>query len=297
MIRTILVTDSVEIRNVMWGLETCDEEIEVLKIYNIEGKMGNYAGIEVEPFSNMMIEEDTSFDYIINVNGHSDDAYGILREIVPEEKILDWHGMLKKLFDAEKRMDCLKERLAVSWQDVVKKGKVKVGDFSYNAPYVFSKSNEVECRIGKFCSFGEDIKIFLCADHGVHYNTTYPFSAFFPEYSDIKHSFTKGDVVIGNDVWVGQRAIVLSGVTIGDGCVIGAGAVVSKSVPEYSIVVGNPGKVIKTRFSEGEIARLKEMSWWEWPYEDIYWAIPLLQSNDIDGLYKYYQRYIANKIQ
>lgn len=96
----------------------------------------------------------------------------------------------------------------------------------------------------------------------------------------------------GNDVWLAQGATILSGVTIGDGCVIGANAVVAGSVPPYSIAVGNPAKVIKKRFSDETIVKLQEMRWWDWSYEDIYRVIPLLQSSDIEGLYKYYGEHI-----
>lgn len=93
-------------------------------------------------------------------------------------------------------------------------------------------------------------------------------------------------------MWLGHESTILSGVTIGDGCVVGANAVVASSVPPYSIVAGNPAKIIRKRFSDETIAKLQEMKWWDWSYENIYRAIPLLQSSDIEGLYKYYREYV-----
>ena len=92
---------------------------------------------------------------------------------------------------------------------------------------------------------------------------------------------SKGDIVIGNDVWLGYRSVILAGVTIGDGAIVGAYSVVTKDVPPYTIVAGNPAKEIRRRFSEAEIARLLELRWWDWPIEKITENVHLLTGNTV----------------
>ena len=94
----------------------------------------------------------------------------------------------------------------------------------------------------------------------------------------------KGDIVIGNDVWIGYEAMILSGVTIGDGAIIGTRAVVTKDVPPYTIVGGVPARMIRKRFSDEDVKTLQEMKWWDWPVEKISSAIPFIQAGDIDSL-------------
>lgn len=94
----------------------------------------------------------------------------------------------------------------------------------------------------------------------------------------------KGDIVIGNDVWIGYEATILSGITIGDGAIIGAKSVVTKDVPAYSVVGGIPAKEIKPRFDSATIQKLQRIKWWDWPYEKIRHAIPYLKNGDVDQL-------------
>lgn len=94
----------------------------------------------------------------------------------------------------------------------------------------------------------------------------------------------KGDIVIGNDVWIGYEAVVMAGVTIGDGAIIGARAVVTKDVPPYTIVGGVPAREIRRRFSDDVIARLQELKWWDWPAEQIQRNIKNIQSGRLDLL-------------
>ncbi|MFX3636497.1 MAG: CatB-related O-acetyltransferase [Candidatus Pristimantibacillus sp.] len=120
------------------------------------------------------------------------------------------------------------------------------------------------------------------------WGTTYPFSSFMQEFSYIKGvPQSNGNVVIGNDVWMGLSSTIMSGVKIGDGAVIAAHALVTKDVPPYAIVGGNPAKVIKYRFPQNIIDKLLQMKWWDWELHHIEQAIPLLQSQDLFGLIRY----------
>ena len=105
------------------------------------------------------------------------------------------------------------------------------------------------------------------------------------------HPVSKGDVVIGNDVWIGRGVVILSGVRVGNGAVIGAGAVVTKDVPPYAIVAGNPARIIRYRFSPEQIEELEQIAWWSWPDKEIERAIPLLLSSDIEAFLKFAREY------
>lgn len=171
---------------------------------------------------------------------------------------------------------------------------VHIGDFTYfDHLNVMSElvDGSVICSIGKFCSLGPGTTILLGEEHRTTWATTFPFDEITPGFKAQERStYSKGNVIIGNDVWTGKNATILSGVTIGDGSVIGAGAVVSKSVPPYTIAVGNPAVNISTRIPEEWIPRFLEMKWWEWGYERLYKALPLLQSQQYELLYEYYKK-------
>jgi len=144
-------------------------------------------------------------------------------------------------------------------------------------------SPDAPISVGHFCSFGFGVVIFSKADHPLDLPSTYPLRTKLlrPENGD-QDAVSKGGVTIGHDVWVGARAMILSGVTIGNGAVIGAGAVVAKDVPAYGVVVGNPAKVIKKRFSDEQIAALETICWWDWPDDKIRAFEPLFYG-DIDA--------------
>ncbi len=162
---------------------------------------------------------------------------------------------------------------------------IKIGAYTYGIPKILRANWACAIEIGKFCSIADEVIIMLDTDHRPDWITTYPFPALadFPEAAMIEgHPCAKGDVIIGNDVWIGYGAFILSGVTIGDGAVIAARSIVTKDVPPYSIVAGNPAAIKKTRFSEETIAALLEIQWWNWPIEKIRKHIPLLCSEKID---------------
>ncbi|CAM3978338.1 CatB-related O-acetyltransferase [Cohnella lubricantis] len=171
-----------------------------------------------------------------------------------------------------------------------------IGEFSYGAPVIRHWGEDSTLTIGKFCSIAERVTILLGGEHRTDWATTYPFNSLLPEYAPLQgHPKSKGDIVIGNDVWIGTGATILSGVRIGDGVVIGAEALVSKSVPPYTIAAGNPAKALRRRFADADIARLIEMKWWDWPLASIEAAIPLLQSSDVQGLFRFYERLVASR--
>ena len=156
-----------------------------------------------------------------------------------------------------------------------------VGDCSYGVPRILSFDRGTKLSIGKFCSIAEEVQILLCSDHNTSWVSTYPFGEIFGG-GTLGHPKTKGDVVIGNDVWIGRGTMILSGVTIGDGAVIGARSVVAKNVLPYSVVVGNPIKYVRSRFTDEQIIELLKIKWWDWDYEKISRFVPLLESANID---------------
>jgi len=124
-------------------------------------------------------------------------------------------------------------------------------------------------RIGKYCSIAPAVKIIASGEHNSKAVSTYPFYANMLNKGPEKDTFSRGHVIIGNDVWIGYGATILSGVTVGDGAVIAAHAVVTKDVPSYAIVGGIPAKIIEHRFSPDIIQSLLEIKWWEWSLEKV----------------------------
>lgn len=186
----------------------------------------------------------------------------------------------------------LRERIRETDQKQYRREGDEIGDFSYGVPRVLDWGEGAKLTIGKFCSIANGVTIMMGGDHRVDWNSTYPFNALMPEsFSHITgHPFSRGDVIIGSDVWIGSDAKIMAGVQIADGCVIGANALVTKSVTKpYSILGGVPAKIIRRRFSRRDIHRLCKMQWWNWPDEKIVAAISLLQSGDLEGLWKYSQ--------
>lgn len=161
-----------------------------------------------------------------------------------------------------------------------------VGRYSYGIEninlVVFSKDSRL--KIGLFCSIAGDVTVLLGGDHRTDWITTYPFGHIhqdkFPSgnvHGLRGHPLNKGDVIIEHDTWVGFGATVLSGVTLGTGCCIGARSVVTKSVPPYAIAAGNPAKVIRYRFDQEVIEVLQRIAWWNFPDHLINKIIPILQ--------------------
>ena len=144
----------------------------------------------------------------------------------------------------------------------------------------FMEQDDVE--VGSFTSIAPGVQILLGADHRVDWVTTYPFNINWKQFKDVKgHPKSNGAVRIGSDVWIGLDAVIMSGVTIGDGAVIGARALVNEDIPPYSIAVGMPAKVIKYRFTSDIIDRLLAIRWWGWSEDKLERAMPDLLSEKI----------------
>lgn len=135
--------------------------------------------------------------------------------------------------------------------------------------------------IGSYCSIANAV-IFINGDHRMDWTTTYPFTIFCESAWKIKgHPRCKGPVTIGNDVWIANDATILHGVTIGDGACVATRSVVTKDVPPYTVVGGNPAKVIKVRFDSKTIRRFLRLQWWNWPDSKVKKFLPLMLSPDV----------------
>lgn len=195
------------------------------------------------------------------------------------------------------------DRETVYLKNVVENSNIEIGDYTiYNDfihdPREFQKNNVLyhypinkdRLIIGKFCSIACGAKfLFNSANHKMASLSTYTFPLFFEEWGLKKENVAqawdqKGDIMIGNDVWIGYEAVILSGVTIGDGAVIGCRTVVTKDIPPYTIVGGVPAKSIRKRFDEETIKELQKIKWWDWPEEKITEKIQAIQAGDLEGL-------------
>ena len=186
---------------------------------------------------------------------------------------------------------------------VIKDPQIAVGNYTiYNDfvadPLLFEKNNVLyhypihreRLIIGKFCSIACGTKfLFNCANHTLKSLSTYTFPLFYEEWELEKSNITtawdnKGDIVIGNDVWIGYEAVIMAGVHIGDGAIIAARAVVTKDVPPYTIVGGTPAKEIRKRFDAEVIEQLLIQKWWDWSTDKIHQCLPYIAEGKMDEL-------------
>lgn len=167
-----------------------------------------------------------------------------------------------------------------------------IGEFTYGKIKIIDYNEGIKLKIGRFCSIAKNTTIILGGEHRVDWVTTYPFpehkqkwlgSAIVDGYPKIK-----GDVIIGNDVFIGFGVTILSGVTIGDGAIIGAMSLVTKNIEPYSIVGGNPAKIIRKRFSDIQIKKLLKIAWWNWSIKKIKNNINLLCSKNVKKVIEQY---------
>lgn len=195
------------------------------------------------------------------------------------------------------------DKETVYLKNVISNLNIIVGDYtmyhdSINDPKDFETNNVLyqypinrdKLKIGKFCSIACGTKfLFNSANHALDSLSTFPFPLFFEEWNLEKEKVTeawdnRGDIVIGNDVWIGYEAVILSGVTIGDGAIIGTRAVVTKDVPPYTIVGGVPAKSIRKRFDEKVIEALLKIKWWDWTEEKVARNIENIKTGCIERL-------------
>lgn len=182
---------------------------------------------------------------------------------------------------------------------VIDHPNIRIGDFTYAndfdppddwaahlAPYLYPGAPE-RLVIGRFCQIAHGVRfITASANHAMTGLTTFPFPVFDPATIETyKASFTDlPDTHIGHDVWIGHAALILPGVRIGSGAIIGAGAVVTRDVAAYSLVAGNPARLIRPRFPPEIIDRLLALAWWDWPIDRIRAAVPALLAPDLAAL-------------
>lgn len=188
-------------------------------------------------------------------------------------------------------------------KNVITNQNIEVGDYTMyndfaNDPAKFEQNNVLyhypinndKLKIGKFCSVACGAKfLFNSANHAMASLSTYPFPLFFEEWGlekkDVAKSWdNKGDIIIGNDVWIGYEAVILAGVTVGDGAIIGTRAVVTKDVSPYTVVGGVPAKPIRKRFDDKTISDLLEIQWWNWSSEKIAQNMKAIQSGNIEQI-------------
>lgn len=166
---------------------------------------------------------------------------------------------------------------------------------SYGTPIVHDFATPTRLEIGAYCSIADEVHIFLGGNHRTDWISTYPFPAHVPEAAGIAdHETSKGDVIIGNDVWLGSGCAILSGVTIGDGAVVGARSVVTHDVPPYAIVAGNPARRVRWRFDEATRQALAASRWWSWPEGEVRQLSRLLSSSRIDEFLAYCSTRLGN---
>jgi virginiamycin A acetyltransferase len=185
-------------------------------------------------------------------------------------------------------------------KNVVTHPNIVIGDYTYsddpddpegferNVLYHFPFIGD-KLIIGKFCALAKGVKFIMNgANHKISGFSTYPFQIFgngwekvMPQPGDLPY---RGDTVVGNDVWIGYDALIMPGVKIGDGAIVATRSVVVSDVPPYTIVGGNPAKVIKQRFPDDTVAALLEIAWWHWDIEKITRHLDKIVAADLDAL-------------
>ena len=195
------------------------------------------------------------------------------------------------------------DKQTVYLNTIIPDPQIVVGDYTIyndfvNDPLLFEKNNVLyhypihkeKLVIGKFCSIACGTRfLFNCANHTLNSLSTYTFPLFYEEWNLEKSNVVsawdnKGDIIIGDDVWIGYEAVIMSGVHVGNGAIIAARAVVTKDVPPYTIVGGTPAREIRKRFDTDVIKRLLMLKWWDWPIDKIRQCLPYIMNGALDEL-------------
>jgi virginiamycin A acetyltransferase len=188
---------------------------------------------------------------------------------------------------------------AVFLKPLVESAFTEVGEYTYYAdpvdPTGFERNNVLfhygpdKLVIGKYTAIAREVRFLMgAANHLMNGISTYPFPMFGADWMAEMDSFAarsfRGDTVVGNDVWLGYQALVMPGVTIGDGAIVAARSVVAADLPPYCIAAGNPARVVRMRFTDEQIARLRRIAWWNWPGEHVTRHLDLIMGDDLDTL-------------
>lgn len=182
-------------------------------------------------------------------------------------------------------------------KNIIQNSKIIIGDYTYyddpvdvhnfekNVLYMFDFIED-KLIIGKFCQIATGVRFIMNgANHAMDGISTYPFKVFGKSWKDIPmNAVSKGDTVIGNDVWIGNGVTIMQGIKIGDGAIIGTNALVTKDVAPYTVVGGNPTKLIRKRFNDHEIEQLVHLAWWDWPIAKITKNLPIIIAGDVQAL-------------
>lgn len=178
---------------------------------------------------------------------------------------------------------------------------IEVGDYTYyddpDGPERFEAENVLyhfpflgdRLVIGRYCAIARGVRFVMNgANHAMGGVTTYPFGIFGNGWERVRPGLddvqTRGDTVVGNDVWIGYEALVMPGVTVGDGAIVAARSVVTRDVPPYAIVGGNPARVLRMRFDEATVDALRDIAWWHWPADKVTRNLEALTGLDLDRL-------------
>ncbi|MFC6996893.1 CatB-related O-acetyltransferase [Rufibacter roseus] len=188
-------------------------------------------------------------------------------------------------------------------KNIIKNPLIEIGDFTYyddledplnfekNVLYHFDFLGD-KLIIGKFCALASGVRFIMNGgNHETKPVSTYPFGIFGNGWEKVMEGVelhekypSKGDTVVGHDVWIGLEAVIMPGVKVGNGAVIATKSVVTKDVPDYAVVAGNPAQVVKMRFSPEQVQTLLNVAWWHWPVEKITEHLQLINSSDVEGL-------------
>jgi acetyltransferase-like isoleucine patch superfamily enzyme len=199
--------------------------------------------------------------------------------------------MLRKVLrNLRKRLTPENEHTALWMAQNKRYSAFEIGVGTYGTPNIDFHNAGATLKIGNYCSIAPRVTILLGGEHHHDWVSNYPFSLLHDEARHLTgYPLTKGDVLIGNDVWIGYEALILSGVKIGDGAVIAARSVVSRDIEPYSIVGGTPAKHLRYRFSPEIIDELLKIGWWNWSFEEIRAAWHLIQSPQVEEFVSKYK--------